>query len=93
VEEIGGGVPVVSISIFASQKIFIGYKLNARSWFYGECCRAKLTWISIVKFETTFQEVQRPVVDESGMIRTNMVTHNKLENCCSAWGALYDTIV
>jgi hypothetical protein len=30
-------------------------------------------------------------VDESGMIRTQMGTHNISENGRSAWDALYDT--
>jgi hypothetical protein len=30
-------------------------------------------------------------VDESGMIKTQMGVHNRLENGCSAWEALYDT--
>jgi len=34
---------------------------------------------------------QRALVDESGMIRTQMGTHNRSENGRSAWDALYDT--
>jgi hypothetical protein len=30
-------------------------------------------------------------VDESGVIRTQMGTHNRLENGRSAWVVLYDT--
>jgi hypothetical protein len=33
---------------------------------------------------------QRALVDESGMIRTQMGTHSKSGNGRSAWGALYD---
>jgi hypothetical protein len=34
---------------------------------------------------------QRALVDESGMIRTQMVTHNRSGNGHSAWDVLYDT--
>jgi hypothetical protein len=34
---------------------------------------------------------KRALVDESGMIRTQMWTHNRLEIGRSVWGALYDT--
>jgi hypothetical protein len=34
---------------------------------------------------------QRPLADESGMIKTQMGTHNRSENGGSAWDALYDT--
>jgi hypothetical protein len=34
---------------------------------------------------------QRALVDESEMISTLMRTHNRSENCRSAWDALYDT--
>jgi hypothetical protein len=34
---------------------------------------------------------QRPLVVETGMIRTQMVTHNRSENGSSVWDALYDT--
>jgi len=34
---------------------------------------------------------QRALVDESGMIRTQMGTHNRSEIGRSAWDALYDT--
>jgi hypothetical protein len=33
----------------------------------------------------------RALVDESGMIRTQMGTHNRSEIGSSAWDALYDT--
>jgi hypothetical protein len=35
---------------------------------------------------------QRAVVDESGMIRTQMGIHSRSENGRSAWNALYDNI-
>jgi hypothetical protein len=35
--------------------------------------------------------LQRGFVDESGIIRTQIVTHNISENSRSAWDALYDT--
>jgi hypothetical protein len=34
---------------------------------------------------------QRALMDESGMIRTQMRTHKRSENDRSAWDALYDT--
>jgi hypothetical protein len=34
---------------------------------------------------------QRALADEPGMIRTQMGTHDRSENCCGAWDALYDT--
>jgi hypothetical protein len=34
---------------------------------------------------------QRALVDESGMIRTQMGTHNRSESGRSAWDTLYDT--
>jgi hypothetical protein len=36
---------------------------------------------------------QIALVDESGMIRTQMGTHNISENCRSVWDALYDTTI
>jgi hypothetical protein len=36
--------------------------------------------------------IQRALVDGSGMIITQMGTHNRSENSRSAWDALYDTI-
>jgi hypothetical protein len=34
---------------------------------------------------------QRFLVDESGLIGTQTGTHNRAENDCIAWDALYDT--
>jgi hypothetical protein len=34
---------------------------------------------------------RRALVDESGMIRTQMGTHNRSENGCSVWDDLCDT--
>jgi hypothetical protein len=34
---------------------------------------------------------QGALVDESGMVRSQMGTHNRSENCRSAWDVLYDT--
>jgi hypothetical protein len=35
---------------------------------------------------------RKAVVDESGMIRTQMETYNRSDNDRSSWDALYDTI-
>jgi hypothetical protein len=55
------------------------------SWtFIGKFLPASLQHVSAAIF-------QRALVDESGMIRIQVGTHNRSENCYSAWDALCDT--
>jgi hypothetical protein len=93
-------------AIKVSSKSIFGRKVKTVSRFYGilkssaeyaiDISSAKLTAISCQVSPDWLQGVsvgvcQRAPVDESGIIKTQIATHNTSENGRSVWGALYDT--